>query len=288
MAATDERKRHYSFGADDKGELKEQPSNKKKNVGSDEAEDDVTHLSLQQMTKIIEDIKKYTDQSSANANRKFSTFNGFDCLQLPDNIDIEVLKGDLRRYFKEATLLSSVSLKSAANVIFDFLKQDRSLMLDPNFPKKPATAYMIFQKNMISLHNYDFFDSTTKTAAHWKDKEYAKERLAAEVEAKQLLKEYADQLLQYRDSTPNLSTEHLSYINKQIKTALKTCNPEEKGEKKTSTVKVKKEKPNKKAKTAFDLYDDLSPERKEKKLRKKFSKLSEEELSKFENLSRVL
>ncbi|VDN43225.1 unnamed protein product [Gongylonema pulchrum] len=57
-----------------------------------------------------------------------------------------MLKSDLRRYLKESTTTSTMSVKMAFEILHLFLEQGHSITVDPNFPKKPPNSFSIFAK----------------------------------------------------------------------------------------------------------------------------------------------
>ncbi|EFO17740.2 hypothetical protein LOAG_10757 [Loa loa] len=199
----------------------------------------------------------------------------------------EMLKTDLRRCLKEATILSSMTVSTALELLHAFLEEGHSVTMDPTFPKKPPNAFSIFMRKA----GHSRFSSDV--SAFWNNESNAAEKAEAKKEALQLMEKYLSNLHAYREAHQELTPAHRNYVDNAISIAQKAIG---KSKGTTTNNSSKKSVKKKEPKTAFDLfaitmankYVDLEPEKRERRLRKKFDKLSEGERQIYDNLAAAL
>ncbi|OZC12199.1 hypothetical protein X798_00720 [Onchocerca flexuosa] len=245
------------------------------------------HFSPSQIAKIVQELRTKVQQKKKNLSKKFLGFNDFDDIEMPPGGTKEMLKTDLRRCLKEATILSAMTIPTALELLHAFLDEGHSVTMDPTFPKKPPNAFSIFMRKA----GHSRFSSDV--SAVWNNESNAAEKAEAQKEALQLMEKYLLSLHAYREAHQELTPAHRNYVDNAISIAQKAID-KSKGIKANNSSKksVKKKEP----KTAFDLfaismsnkYVDLEPEKREKRLRKKFDKLSEGEREIYENLAAAL
>ncbi|VDM99484.1 unnamed protein product [Thelazia callipaeda] len=221
-------------------------------------------------------------------SKRFLAFNDFDELvEMPPGGTNEMLKTDLRRCLKESTLLSTMTVSTAIELLHAFLESGHSITLDPTFPKKPPNAFSIFIKKL----GQNRFSSDASNM--WKSESNAAEKAEAEREALHLMEKYITDLQAFKEKYPNLTESHSSYVDNLMANAQKTINKSKAGKCLNNKKKLSKKK---EQKTAFDLfaltltskYADMEPEKREKKLRKKFDRLNCGEREIYEKLAAAL
>uniref|UniRef100_A0A1I8ET35 HMG box domain-containing protein n=1 Tax=Wuchereria bancrofti TaxID=6293 RepID=A0A1I8ET35_WUCBA len=245
------------------------------------------HFSPSQIAKIVQELRTKVQQKKKTLSKKFLGFNDFDDIDMPPGGTKEMLKTDLRRCLKEASLLSTMTVPTALELLHAFLEEGHSVTMDPAFPKKPPNAFSIFMRKA----GHSRFSSDVST--FWNNESNAAEKAEAKKEALQLMEKYLSNLHAYRETHQELTLAHRNYVDNAISTAQKAID-KSKGMKTNNSNRksVKKKEP----KTAFDLfaismankYVDLEPEKREKRLRKKFDKLSEAEREIYDNLAAAL
>ncbi|VDN30055.1 unnamed protein product [Gongylonema pulchrum] len=92
------------------------------------------------------DDMEEADPSSSSATIHFSPSQIANIVEGPSAKKEMMLKSDLRRYLKESTTTSTMSVKMAFEILHLFLEQGHSITVDPNFPKKPPNSFSIFAK----------------------------------------------------------------------------------------------------------------------------------------------
>ncbi|VDK20472.1 unnamed protein product [Anisakis simplex] len=204
---------------------------------------------------------------------------------------------------REAVLLSSLSMNTAIDILSAFLSTGSSIQMDPEFPKKPRNAFTIFLKNTcMDSKGMDIKMAMTNCSSQWKSELFSTERERSEKQYLEQQKEYLRQLNAYKEKHPNLNKEHLEFINKLMlntrKWVSKAEGTELKSPKKPKAppAKVSKGVATKPTKTPFELfcmsksdkYAELDEEKRERKLRKKFDKLTAAEKEIYENLAAAL
>ncbi|KAM3717792.1 HMG1/2-like protein [Dirofilaria immitis] len=245
------------------------------------------HFSPSQIAKIVQELRAKMKQKKKNWSKKFLGFSDFDDINMPPGGTKEMLKTDLRRCLKEAVILSTMTIPTALELLHSFLEEGHSVTMDPTFPKKPPNAFSIFMRKT----GHSRFSS--EVSAFWHDESNAAEKAEAKKEALQLMEKYLLNLQAYRKKHQELTPAHQSYVDNAISIAQKTID-KSKGIKtrNRSRKSVKKKEP----KSAFDLfaismankYVDLEPEKRMKRLRKKFDRLSEAEREIYNNLAAAL
>ncbi|VIO97606.1 Uncharacterized protein BM_BM8751 [Brugia malayi] len=267
--------------------VKESASDASDDIESAQSSSVDLHFSPSQIAKIVEELRTKVQQKKKILSKKFLGFNDFDDIDMPPGGTKEMLKIDLRRCLKEATLLSSMTVPTALELLHAFLEEGHSITMDPTFPKKPPNAFSIFMRKA----GHSRFSSDV--SAFWNNESNAAEKAEAKKEALQLMEKYLSNLHAYRETHQELTLAHRNYVDNAISIAQKAIS-KSKGMKTNNSNRksVKKKGP----KTAFDLfaismankYVDLEPEKREKRLRKKFDKLSEAEREIYDNLAAAL
>uniref|UniRef100_A0A1I7VX02 HMG box domain-containing protein n=2 Tax=Loa loa TaxID=7209 RepID=A0A1I7VX02_LOALO len=245
------------------------------------------HFSPSQIAKIVQGLRTKVQQKKKNLSKKFVGFNDFDDIDMPPGGTKEMLKTDLRRCLKEATILSSMTVSTALELLHAFLEEGHSVTMDPTFPKKPPNAFSIFMRKA----GHSRFSSDV--SAFWNNESNAAEKAEAKKEALQLMEKYLSNLHAYREAHQELTPAHRNYVDNAISIAQKAIG---KSKGTTTNNSSKKSVKKKEPKTAFDLfaitmankYVDLEPEKRERRLRKKFDKLSEGERQIYDNLAAAL
>ncbi|KAI6186534.1 HMG box domain-containing protein [Aphelenchoides besseyi] len=178
------------------------------------------------------------------------------------NIDIKELVESFRRYFQKATQPSVVLVQTAVQLIRDYAESGESVELHPLYPPPPKSAYI----KWVEDNNIKRFNITKSQLKYYND--HKKELGEAHSE---IQKEYLTKLKEFLDENEaDLSLSHVSYVQEKIPiSSRKSSTSEEGAEKKRAlsifTNQLKKEK-----------YTDLEPEERDRKLLKKFNKLSDE------------
>ncbi|KHN85222.1 hypothetical protein Tcan_04194 [Toxocara canis] len=236
-------------------------------------------------------------QAGSRKNRRFLTFTDYDAIGLPDGVTSEMARADVKRYLKEAVSLSSMTLKSAVDLLSSFLAEGSSITMDPAFPRKPPNAFNLFIRNNVAP-GADIKESMVTHSAHWKCNSYMAEKEVAEKEALGLQKLYLQQLIEYKDKHKELNEAHSSFVNKLINSTRKLVDKAEGTDMKSPRrpKQTGSKKDSKAPKTPFELfcmssadkYADLEPEKRERKLRKKFEKLGDAEREIYNKLAAAL
>uniref|UniRef100_A0A915PTZ3 HMG box domain-containing protein n=1 Tax=Setaria digitata TaxID=48799 RepID=A0A915PTZ3_9BILA len=261
--------------------VKESPSEASDDVEVAQSSSVDLHFSPSQIARIVEELKATMQQKKKNMSKKFLGFNDFGDIDMPPGGTKEMLKTDLRRCLKEATILSTMTVSTALELLHTFLEEGHSITMDPTFPKRPPNAFSIFMRK------------AGHSSGVWNNESNAAEKEEAKKEALQLMEKYLKNLHAYRDAHQELTRAHRNYVDNAIAVAEKAIGKSKGLQSNNSTRKtVKKKEP----KTAFDLfaismaskYADLEPEKREKKLRKKFDKLSDGEKEIYSNLAAAL
>lgn len=243
-----------------------------------------------QLARIVEELRDRVRTSKRLSSKKFSAFSDFGELDLPNGVTHEVLKADLRRYLKEATSMSSMTVSTGLELLRMFLQDGASVAMDPKFPKRPPNAYMLYMRNRnINSADGNFL---AKTAAAWKTELSSEEKASLEKEASDLLEKYLEELVAYSKNHSDLTREQLQYVQSAIDAARKSISKHT-GVKNKDNVRRKRVE---KKKTPFELfslslqtkYADLDPQKRERKLQKKFQKLSDAERNIYEKLASAL
>ncbi|VDK75358.1 unnamed protein product [Litomosoides sigmodontis] len=266
------------------------------------------HFSPSQIAKIVQELRTKIQQRKKNWPKKFVAFNDFDDIDMPPGGTKEMLKTDLRRCLKEATILSTMTVPTALELLHAFLEEGHSVTMDPTFPKKPPNAFSIFMRKAGHSRGLGGCNDTdrqlinmmfglmkkkyTDVSAFWNNESNAADKAEARKEALQLMEKYLSNLHAYREAHQELTLAHRNYVDNAISIAQKAITKSKGTKTNNSRKSVKKKEP----KTAFDLfaismankYVDLEPEKREKRLRKKFDKLSENEREIYDNLAAAL
>ncbi|KAI6213489.1 hypothetical protein M3Y94_00156700 [Aphelenchoides besseyi] len=186
------------------------------------------------------------------------------------NLDIKELVESFRRYFQKATQPSVVLVQTAVQLIRDYAESGESVELHPQYPAPPKSAYI----KWVEDNNIKRFNITKTQLKYYNDHKQELAEAHSEVQ-----KEYLTKLQEFlAENQADLSVSHVSYVQEKIRALKKKLFPQEK------QPRQKKEKKAPKKKSAFDFYKstkkekytDLEPEERDRKLLKKFNKLSDE------------
>ncbi|VDM36701.1 unnamed protein product [Toxocara canis] len=226
-------------------------------------------------------------QAGSRKNRRFLTFTDYDAIGLPDGVTSEQKK----------RMFSSVSKEFLIQLLSSFLAEGSSITMDPAFPRKPPNAFNLFIRNNVAP-GADIKESMVTHSAHWKCNSYMAEKEVAEKEALGLQKLYLQQLIEYKDKHKELNEAHSSFVNKLINSTRKLVDKAEGTDMKSPRrpKQTGSKKDSKTPKTPFELfcmssadkYADLEPEKRERKLRKKFEKLGDAEREIYNKLAAAL
>uniref|UniRef100_A0A915BNT9 HMG box domain-containing protein n=1 Tax=Parascaris univalens TaxID=6257 RepID=A0A915BNT9_PARUN len=254
-----------------------------------------SRISPSQMSAIVRNLSEYV-KKTPRKNRRFVSFTDYNAIELPTGVTSEMVRVDIKRYAREATALSSLSLSTVVELLTSFLADGSSVTMDPEFPKKPPSAFNIFIRNSV-LPGADVRETMISHSAHWRSDCYMAEKETAEKEALELQKKYLQQLVEYKGKHQELNEAHTAFIDKVIHSTSKMIGKAE-GTELKSPLKPKpsSKKAKKTPKTPFELfcmskadkYEDLDPEKRERKLRRKFDKLGEAEREIYNSLAAAL
>ncbi|MCP9262431.1 hypothetical protein DINM_005818 [Dirofilaria immitis] len=238
------------------------------------------HFSPSQIAKIVQEfpgIKSENETEKENWSKKFLGFSDFDDINMPPGGTKEMLKTDLRRCLKEAVILSTMTIPTALELLHSFLEEGHSVTMDPTFPKKPPNAFSIFMRktghsrfSSSSGSALALFTRKNEVSAFWHDESNAAEKAEAKKEALQLMEKYLLNLQAYR-----------SINRKELKRVIEVGNPLRKRNRKALSIFLQSAWP-------ISKYVDLEPEKRMKRLRKKFDRLSEAEREIYNNLAAAL
>ncbi|CAI2354089.1 unnamed protein product [Caenorhabditis sp. 36 PRJEB53466] len=195
-----------------------------------------------------------------------------------DAIDVGLFSADFRKYMKSAMKVANLQLSDASSILLTYISSEKSLKEYKYFPAKPPSRVLIYAKKMNLPTKPSDLASTYK---HMRENKSANIIQQVEEEMRAGNVAYIQQLRGFLDSHPDLTAAQKHAITLRIKRLQKQAQPK--------TDAPKKKKPE----TAFglfcrtkaDKFRDLSEEDRERKLRKKFSKLSKPELDLLESLA---
>ncbi|CAJ0586459.1 unnamed protein product, partial [Mesorhabditis spiculigera] len=190
-------------------------------------------------------------------------------------------------YLRIALRHSNLSIGQCCDVLHNYMQRGDTVRQYPDWPKRPLNLVRTYAKNNgIKL---GFLTGMNETIAAMNIDSVGRDAATSEVLAATL--NYVEELKEFRRLHHDLSKEQLEFIQKTLSQYEKAVKKEE--PKGTPVKKKSSPKPKPLFETPFaafchgsrDLYIDLEPEKRLKKLTKKFNKLSDAELDLYQRLA---
>ncbi|KAI6228757.1 hypothetical protein M3Y99_01184300 [Aphelenchoides fujianensis] len=253
------------------------PQQRAKSVESDHGPTAVGPLGIAQCCEIFEEHMGIKPELKAGSythlfrHTDIMNLTAFKVLLEEQGMNMKEIAETFRRYFSRATQPSVINIEKAVSVVHDYVKSGESVEMHPHWPSPPKSTYSLY----IEENGIRRFDITEEQRA-----DYNNHKQELQEQFKDVQREYVHKLETFLQEHDDLSPAHIDYVNEKIRTLRKKLFPKEPGSPQAKQKRTRKAK----RKTAFDFYKmsksskyaDLEAEERDRKLFKKFNKLSDE------------
>uniref|UniRef100_A0A8R1I8V0 Uncharacterized protein n=1 Tax=Caenorhabditis japonica TaxID=281687 RepID=A0A8R1I8V0_CAEJA len=200
-----------------------------------------------------------------------------------DCIDVSLFCADYRKYLKTALRVKLFQLNDASSALLTYLGSEKSLPEFNGFPAKPPTKIHLYIKKKELSHTPKGMGEAYK--AMREDGSGVIDEVNEEIRAASA--KLVPNLHDFINAHPNLTAIQKEAVEKRIKSVQKQFKTKEPAAPRTPRKKSKKEPETAYSlwcRTKTDKYRDLSEEEREKKLQKKFAKITDAERQLLESL----
>ncbi|CAI2312089.1 unnamed protein product [Caenorhabditis sp. 36 PRJEB53466] len=207
-----------------------------------------------------------------------------------DSIDVGLFCADYRKYLKSALKIGHLHLNDATMLLTTYLSSEKSLKEFKSFPARPPTKLKLYlEKNNLKLT----LGGMGVAYRHMRENDSAEEMEEINEKVRAATLQYLPALQHFLDSHPNLTEIQRRAVEVKIKQIQKLTTPKQPKGATPKRPRKRGRSSKKEPETAFrlfcrtktDKYRDLSEEDRERKLQKKFDKLSTGEREILEKLA---